>query len=321
MDIAPGILSLIGHTPMLRLNRIARDVEAEVLVKIEYLNPSGSIKDRIALRMIEDAEKSGKLRPGMEVLDASTGNTAAALAFVGAVKGYRVRLLVPKVAASEERLRIMKAYGAAVELIDAPIPGAQPTGGLHGDIVEKTPRERCLEMEKAAPDKVWWARQFNSPSNVAAHRDGTGGEILRQTDGKLDAFVAAVGTGGTLLGVAEALRAKIPSVRIIAVEPAESQVLSRGKQNLPTNPELAGGLVPRIIDEKTAERVIQITEPDAIAMAHRLAEEEGLYCGLSSGANVAAALQVARELGRGQRVVTLLVDSRDRYLFKEKFTT
>ena len=322
MAISRGVLSLIGNTPMVRLNRIGRDLNAEVCVKLEYLNPSGSIKDRIALRMIEDAEKAGKLRPGMEILDASTGNTAASLAFVGAVKGYRVRIIVPKVAASEERLRIMKAYGATVDLVEGADPNdPQPEGGIHGDIAEKTPRQMCWEQEKAAPGKIWWARQFSSPGNDGAHCDGTGAEILAQTGGKVDAFVAAVGTGGTLVGVARALRAKNPAVKIIAVEPKESPVISNAKKNVMPNPELRGGLVPRIIDEKVADQVIPVSEPDAIAMAYRLAKEEGLYCGLSSGANVAAALQIAREMNRGQRVVTILVDSRDRYLFKEKFTT
>ena len=171
MSMTPSPLSLIGHTPMVRLTRVARDVEAEVLVKIEYLNPSGSIKDRIALRMIEDAERAGTLRPGMEIVEASTGNTATALAFVGAVKGYRVHLFIPNNAASEERLRIMKAYGAVVTMVDVSVdasgtPIAQSAGALHGSVVEKTPRQRCLDLEKSRSD-VWWARQFSNPSNVA----------------------------------------------------------------------------------------------------------------------------------------------------------
>jgi cysteine synthase A len=325
MSITSSLLSLIGNTPMVRLNRVARDVEAEVLVKIEYLNPSGSIKDRIALRMIEDAERAGILRPGMEIVEGSTGNTATALAFVGAIKGYKVHLFIPTNAASEERLRIMKAYGAVVTLVDVPAgwsPGPS-TGALHGSIVEKTPRQMCLDLEKSRSD-VWWARQFSNPSNVAAHADGTGKEILEQTGGKLDAFVAAIGTCGTLIGVAKTLRANDPGVRIVAVEPQDQPVIKDGKlvaEATDTNINIAGGLLKEMVDSKVADRVIQVSQDDAIAMAHRLSEEEGFFCGLSSGANVFAALQIARELGKGHRVVTVLVDSRDRYLFKEKFTT
>ena len=321
MQIADHMLSSIGHTPMVRLNRIARDVEAEVVVKVEYLNPSGSIKDRIALRMIEDAERAGTLRPGMEIVEASTGNTATALAFVGAIKGYRVHLFIPSIAASEERLRILKTYGAEVTPVDISGSGDdESTGGLHGSIVEKLPRQKCLELERSSPD-VWWARQFSNPSNVAAHAEGTGREILAQTDGKVDAFVAAIGTCGTLIGVAQALRAHNPAVRIVAVEPRTSPVVKDGKLTVPIIENISGGLLAEMVEEKVAQRIIHVDQDEAIEMAHRLCEEEGLFCGLSSGANVVAALQVARELDRGQRVATVLVDSRDRYLFTEKLTT
>lgn len=321
MEIADNILSLIGHTPMVRLNRIARDVGAEVVAKLEYLNPSGSIKDRIALRMIEDAERAGKLRPGMEIVEASTGNTATSLAFVGSIKGYRVRLLVPSTAASEERVRIMKAYGATVTPVDVADPkDDEPPGSLHGSVVEKIPRQRCLELEQSS-SSVWWARQFSNPSNVAAHAEGTGPEILAQTDGNVDAFVAAIGTCGTVIGVAQALRAHNPAVQIIAVEPRSSPVIKDGKLTIPIIEGISGGLLAEMVDKKVAQRIIHVDQGEAIEMAHRLCEEEGLFCGLSSGANVVAALQVARELPPGQRVVTILVDSRDRYLFKEQLTT
>jgi cysteine synthase len=176
VKINDNLLSSIGHTPLVRLKRVAADIEAELLVKVEYLNPSGSIKDRIALRMIEDAERAGILRPGMEIVEASTGNTATALAFVGGLKGYRVHLFVPSIAASEERLRILKAYGAKVTPVDIskdPAPrDTNTTGGLHGSIVEKLPRQKCLELERSDKN-VWWARQFSNPSNSAAHADGT----------------------------------------------------------------------------------------------------------------------------------------------------
>jgi len=326
MTVADHMLSFIGRTPLVRLNRVARDVEAEIVAKVEYLNPSGSIKDRIALRMIEDAEREGRLRAGMEIVEASTGNTATSLAFVGAVKGYRVRLFVPTHAASEERLRIMRAFGAVVVPIDvsadiSAAPGAKSTGALHGSIVEKTPRQRCLELEQSSSD-VWWARQFSNPSNAAAHADGTGREILEQTDGKVDAFVAAIGTCGTLIGVARALRARNPDVRVIAVEPRDQPAIKDGKLAAPVaDPSISGGLLAEMVDQKVAERIIRVDQGEAIAMAHRLCEEEGLFCGLSAGANVVAALQIAREMKTGQRVATILADSRDRYLFEERLTT
>lgn len=324
MPITPTILSLIGHTPVVRLERVAREVAAEVVVKLEYLNPSGSIKDRIALRMIEDAEREGKLRPGMEIVEASTGNTATSLAFVGAVKGYRVHLFIPSKAASEERLRIMKTFGAEVTFIEDQTGQAEekPGGGIHGSVVEKTPRQRCLELEQASPDKVWWARQFSSPGNSGAHEHGTGREILEQMDGKVDAFVAAIGTCGTLVGVARALRAHNPAVHIVAVEPRTSPVIKDGKLIVPVNdPNIAGGLLAEMVNQKIAQEIIHVDQDEAIEMAHRLCQEEGLFCGLSSGANVVAALRVARTLKRGQRVATVLADSRDRYLFKEQLTT
>jgi cysteine synthase A len=324
VKINDNLLSSIGHTPLVRLKRVAADIQAELLVKVEYLNPSGSIKDRIALRMIEDAERAGILRPGMEIVEASTGNTATALAFVGGLKGYRVHLFVPSIAASEERLRILKAYGAKVTPVDIskdPAPrDTNTTGGLHGSIVEKLPRQKCLELERSDKN-VWWARQFSNPSNTAAHADGTAHEILEQTDGKLDAFVAAIGTCGTLIGCGQKFQQHNPAVQIIAVEPRTAPVIKDGKLTIPIIEGISGGLLAEMVDKKVAQWIIHVDQAEAIAMAHRLCEEEGLFCGLSSGANVVAALRVARELKPGQRVVTVLVDSRDRYLFNERLTT
>lgn len=316
------MLQLIGNTPMVRLNKAAGDVRADILVKLEYLNPSGSIKDRIALQMIEQAEREGRLRPGMEIVEASTGNTAAALALVGAVKGYPVRLFVPETT-SEERLKLLESYGARITPVELRLQDAPANAGLHGSVVEIVPRQRCLEEERKRPDKVWWARQFSSAGNSGAHTDTTAREIIEQTDGELDAFVAAVGTGGTVVGVARALRAHVPSARIVAVEPKNMAVIKDGKLTTPVVPGITGGLMLEMLEEGLTDQVLQVDEREAIEMAHRLAEEEGLFCGLSSGANVVGALQVARELelGLGHRVVTLLVDSRDRYLFNETLTT
>lgn len=320
MRIAQNVLEIIGNTPMVRLNKVTRDVTAEVVAKLEYLNPSGSIKDRIACRMIEDAERTGALRPGMSIVEASTGNTATSLALVGAVKGYPVHLYVPNLAASEERLRILKSYGAKVSPVE--ISESLATGGgLHGSVVEKIPRQKCLQEETDRPGEVWWARQFSNPSNAIAHAETTGREILEQTDGRIDAFVAAIGTCGTLIGVALALRAHNPDIRIIAVEPRRSPVVENGKLNIPIVEGITGGLLAQMVNEGIMNQVIRVDQDEAIKMAHRLAEEEGLFCGLSSGANVVAALKVAEELNAGQRVVTVLVDSRDRYLFREQLTT
>jgi cysteine synthase A len=325
MQIAEHLLSTIGHTPLVRLCKLARNLDAEVAVKVEFLNPSGSIKDRIALRMIEDAERAGVLRPGMEIVEASTGNTAVSLAFVGAIKGYRVHLFIPRKAFSEERVKLMTSFGAVVTLVESDsagdtTPDRASGGGLHGSVVEVTPRVRCLQRECSSPD-VWWARQFSNPSNVAAHVDGTGREIIEQTDGYVHAFVAAIGTCGTLIGVAQALRGRNPDVQIVAVEPRAQPVIQDGKLMVPVVEGISGGLLAQMVDQRVATRIIRVSQDEAIAMAHRLSEEEGLLCGLSSGANVLAALEVARELGHGQRVVTVLPDSRDRYLFKEQLTT
>jgi cysteine synthase A len=320
MQIAQNVLEIIGNTPMVRLNKVTSDVKAEVVVKLEYLNPSGSIKDRIASRMIEDAECTGALRPGMVIVEASTGNTATSLALVGAVKGYPVHLYVPNVAASEERLRILKSYGAEVTPVE--ISESLATGGgLHGSVVEKIPRQKCLQEETDRPGEVWWARQFSNPSNAIAHAETTGREIIEQTDGRIDAFVAAIGTCGTLIGVAQALRAHNPDIQIIAVEPRRSPVVENGKLNIPIIEGITGGLLAQMVNERIMNQVIRVDQDEAIEMAHRLAEEEGLFCGLSSGANVVAALKIAKELNAGQRVATVLVDSRDRYLFREQLTT
>ncbi len=308
---------------MIRLKRVTKSIESEVCVKLEYLSPSGSIKDRMALRMIEDAEKSGRLKKGMKIVEASTGNTATALAMVGAAKGYQVAVYIPSSAESEERARIIKSFGAEVVLVEIDDPNNEflKSKGIHGAVAEVIPRQVCLAAEKAEPDKIWWARQFSNPSNVAAHRETTGQEILEQTDGKVDVFVTALGTGGTLTGVSQALRAHNPKVRIVAVEPKHSRTIQNGKLKIPIIEGVSGGIMLELDQKKIADEIVAVDEDDAIHMAHRLAEEEGLFCGLSSGGNVFAALQVAKTLGPGKRVVTLLVDHRDRYLFRERWTT
>jgi cysteine synthase A len=268
--------------------------------------------------MIEDAEREGKLRPGMRIIEASTGNTATALAFVGAVKGYPVTLYVPDTAASEERIRICKSYGAQVVKVDTQDEEGLKQRGIHGAVAELIPRQVCLQEEQNDPN-TWWARQFSNPSNAVAHQETTAKEILEQTGGKVDAFVAAIGTGGTLVGVARALKAHNPAVKIVAVEPKNSRTIKNGRPNVPIIEGVSGGLLLQVAE--LADEVVAVSDDEAISMCHRLAQEEGLFCGISSGANVLVALRVARELGGGKRVVTVLVDSRDRYLFVERFTT
>src|SRR3990170_1684743 len=221
MRIANNVLEVIGNTPLVRLNRVVGHGAAEVCVKLEYLNPSGSTKDRIALQMVRSAERDGRLRPGGTIIEASTGNTAAALACVAAVKGYKMVVFTPEAVASPERLKISRSFGAEVRPINTKTKEVeshfvQEGETAHGGILEIIPRMLCKQMEEGDPAGCWWARQFKNPDNVAAHRETTGREILEQTDGEVDAFVASIGTGGTLLGVAQALKERNPAVRIIA---------------------------------------------------------------------------------------------------------
>lgn len=323
MKIADSMLDLIGNIPLVRLNRIGRETGAEILVKPEFLNPSGSIKDRIAKVMVEAAEREGKLRPGSTIVEASTGNTGTALAFVAAVKGYRMVVFAPQKVANRQRAAIMKAYGCEIRTVDTDAYEAQRKdldSSVHGAAIEVLPRQLCLEMEREHED-VWWARQFSNPDNVAAHREWTAQEILEQTDGRLDAFVASVGTGGTLLGVAQALKAHDPSILIAAAEPASWPMLAGRREDYPIIEGITDGILPQIFDSGLVDRVFSITDEEAIDMAHRLAEEEGIFCGMSSGANVLVCVRLAQELGPGKRLVTVLPDSRDRYLEVEKYTT
>ncbi|MGB3906477.1 MAG: cysteine synthase family protein [Anaerolineae bacterium] len=315
-----SVLDLIGNTPLVRLNSVSEGLESEVLAKLEYLNPSGSIKDRIALWMIESAENRGLLKPGHKIVEASTGNTGIALSFVAAVKGYQMIVYMPKAVASEERRRMMESYGARIELVgtESLDPSLDPS--VHGGVIEIVPRQKCREVEAASPD-VWWARQFSNPDNVAAHRETTGKEILQQTGGQLDAFVTSIGTGGTLMGVAQAVKPVCPQAQMIAVEPASSPWIGKGKESIPFIEGITDGLLIDILDQGVADEVMWVTDDEATGMARRLAEEEGLFCGMSGGANVFAALQVARKLGKGKTIVAILTDSRDRYLSAEKYVT
>jgi len=326
MNIVDSMLDLIGDIPLVRLNRIEVGGGAEILVKPEFLNPSGSIKDRIAKMMIEQAEEEGLLHEGVEIIEATTGNTGTALAFVAAVKGYKFMAYAPTKVANKSRLAIMTAFWAQVEEVDAAAHMAEKTRqsgdgdtSVHGGRVDLAGRQICLDLE-ATREGVWWARQFSSAFNTGAHREWTAREILEKTGGELDAFVASVGTGGTLLGVAQALKAHDTTIKIVGVEPAGSPMMGK-PEDYPIIPGVSDGIILEIFESGLVDEVIPITDEAAIDMAHQLAEKEGMFCGISSGANVLACTRVAAELGEGARIVTILPDSRDRYLEVEKYTT
>jgi cysteine synthase A len=327
MKICNNILEAIGSTPLVRLNRVSKGLDVEILVKCEYMNPSGSIKDRIALKMIEEAEKEGLLKHGGTVTDSSTGNTAIALSFVCAVKGYKSKMCMPKGWISEDRRKTLESYGADILEVD---PGEEIEQELkdkdvHGGVLELLPRKKCLEME-ANDQGIWWARQALNPNNIKAHRETTGKEIVEQTDGKVDAFVAAIGTGGTLLGVYKALKEVNPNIKVYAVEPSSSSLFQtetkiRKYMEKYDIPGIRGWIISEIKKMEIVDKIYLIKDKEAIEMAHRLCKEEGLFCGMSSGANVCVALEIAKTLGKGKRVVTILPDSRYRYFKKEHFTT
>ena len=317
---ADSILDLVGNTPLVRLNRVTQGLECEVLAKLEYLNPSGSIKDRMALWMIESAEKRGDLKPGYTVTEASTGNTGIALSFVSAAKGYKMIVFMPEAVASPEKRKMMESYGAEIRLVDTSSLASSLDPSVHGGVIEMIPRTKARELEASSRD-VWWARQFSNPDNVAAHRETTGRELRQQTEGRVDAFVASIGTGGTLIGVRQALREANPEVKAIAVEPVSMPWIAKGKDAIPLIEGITDGLLMDILDGGLADEVIPVADADAVNMAHQLGQKEGLFCGMSSGANVFVALKIARRLGKGKTVVAILPDSRDRYFSVERYVT
>ncbi|OGR90264.1 MAG: hypothetical protein A2V88_08530 [Elusimicrobia bacterium RBG_16_66_12] len=327
----PGIvesaLDLIGDTPLLRLKRLTQGLEGEVLIKLEHLNPSGSLKDRMTLRMVDEAESAGTIKPGATTLiESSSGNTAQALAFVGALKGYTVRLRLPETSAVPEKLKALERYGAEVEWMkagegDVEADRVAKEAGLHGATIEIPGRLACLQEERDNPD-VHWVRQFSNPANVAG-QEAIGREILEQTDGKVDVFVASVGTGGTFLGVSRVLRAALPHVRCVAIQPAgwvgTRDPLSPDAKYVPG---ITGGILKEIRDSRIADEIRTLGNEEARAMAYRLSREEGLNCGISTGANVHVALEEAARPGMaGKSVVTVLVDSGFRYIHDERFIT
>lgn len=302
-DIKQSAADLIGKTPLLQANNYAKkkDIEdAVILTKLEYLNPAGSVKDRIALAMIEDAEKSGKLKPGATIIEPTSGNTGIGLASVAAAKGYRAILTLPDTM-SVERRNLLKAYGAELVLTE----GAK---GMKGAIA------KADELAKEIPGSVILG-QFVNPANPAVHKATTGPEIWEQTDGKVDIFVAGVGTGGTVTGVGEYLKSQNPDVQIVAVEPATSPVLSEGKSGAHKIQGIGAGFVPDVLNTKVYDEVLPIENEDAFAEGKEFAVSEGVLVGISSGAALKAATILAqRPENKGKTIVALLPDSGDRYL-------
>ncbi len=296
--IADNIAELIGATPMVRLNRLPGPGSAEVLAKLEYFNPGGSVKDRICLSMVEDAEKKGLLKNGATIIEPTSGNTGIGLAMVAAVKGYRCVLTMPDTM-SVERIYALKAYGAEVVLT----PGAE---GMKGAI------RKAEELVGKTPGS-FMPQQFKNAANPAAHRKTTAKEILKVTKGKIDAFVSGVGTGGTITGAGEVLKKKAPNIKIIAVEPKGSPVLSGGGPGPHKIQGIGAGFVPDVLNRSVIDRIIQVSDEDAFKTAKRLATDEGIFAGISSGAAIWAALLVAKELGAGKTVVTVLPDTGERY--------
>ena len=302
-DIKQSAADLIGKTPILQANNYAKKKgieDAVILTKLEYLNPAGSVKDRIALAMIEDAEKSGKLKPGATIIEPTSGNTGIGLASVAAAKGYRAILTLPDTM-SVERRNLLKAYGAELVLTE----GAK---GMKGAIA------KADELAKEIPGSVILG-QFVNPANPAVHKATTGPEIWEQTDGKVDIFVAGVGTGGTVTGVGEYLKSQNPDVQIVAVEPATSPVLSEGKSGTHKIQGIGAGFVPDVLNTKVYDEVLPIENEDAFAEGKEFAVSEGVLVGISSGAALKAATILAqRPENKGKTIVALLPDSGDRYL-------
>lgn len=296
--IAKNILELVGLTPMIRLNRIVEENSAEILAKLENFNPGGSVKDRICLAMIEDAEKKGLLKKGATIIEPTSGNTGIGLAMVAAVKGYHCILTMPETM-SLERIYILKSYGAEVVLT----PGIE---GMAGAI------KKAEELLKKIPNS-FMPQQFKNKANPQIHRKTTAQEILKVTKGKLNAFVAGVGTGGTITGVGEVLKKKNPKIKIIAVEPKASAVLSGGSPGPHKIQGIGAGFIPEVLNKKIIDRIITVDDEEAIQTSKRLAKEEGIFVGISSGAACFAALKVAKELGRGKTVVVILPDTGERY--------
>lgn len=308
--IANDITDLIGQTPIVKLNRLTGAEDAEVYLKLEYFNPGSSVKDRIALSMIEAAEKSGDLKEGDVIIEPTSGNTGIGLAMIAAAKGYKAVLVMPDTM-SMERRNLLRAYGAELILT----PGAE---GMNGAIK--------MAEQQATENKWFMPQQFNNEANPEIHRRTTGPEIVEAMGGQLDAFVSGIGTGGTITGAGEVLKENYPDILIVAVEPADSPVLSGGKPGPHKIQGIGAGFIPQILNTKIYDEVIQVSNEQSYETARKVAREEGILGGVSSGAAVYAALELAKRLGKGKKVLAILPSNGERYLstplyqFEEKNT-
>jgi cysteine synthase A len=298
------ITELIGKTPLVRLNRLSKPGSATIYGKVEFFNPAGSVKDRICLNMINEAERQGKLKPGGTIVEPTSGNTGIGLALVAAVRGYKLILVMPE-SMSMERASLLSSYGAQLVLTPA-------WEGMKGSIKE-------AESILAQNPSYFMPDQFSNPANPAMHKMTTALEIWDALEGKIDAFVAAVGTGGTITGCGEVFKERNPKVNVIAVEPASSPVLSGGDPGPHKIQGIGAGFVPKVLNRKILDRVITVTDDEAYQTAKQLSKKEGLLVGISAGANVFAAQKIADELGPGKNVVTILCDTGERYISIEKY--
>lgn len=297
-----NILSAVGNTPLIKLNRLTGENDAEVLVKYEGVNIGGSVKTRTALNMIEAAEKEGRIKPDSIIVEPTSGNQGIGLSLVGAVKGYRVIIIMPDSVSRERRLLITQ-YGAELKLVHD-----------KGDIGECI--DKCIKIAKqmAADDpKVFLPDQFSNPDNVAAHLKNTGKEILKDADGPIDGFCSGIGTGGTITGIGTVLKSANPNMKIVAAEPENAAILSGGGIGSHIQMGIGDGIIPLILDQSIIDEIVTVSDEDALDTTRRLAKEEGILCGISSGTNVFVALKMAKELGKGKRVVTVLPDTGERY--------
>lgn len=304
MQLHKEITELIGKTPLVRLNRLSKPGGAVIYGKVEFFNPGGSVKDRICLNMINEAERQGKLKPGGTIVEPTSGNTGIGLALVAAVRGYKLILVMPE-SMSMERASLLSSYGAQLVLTPA-------WEGMKGAIRE-------AESIIGQNPSYFMPDQFSNPANPAMHRMTTAPEILEALDGKIDAFVAAVGTGGTITGCGEVFKEMNPHVKVIAVEPAGSPVLSGGEPGPHKIQGIGAGFIPNVLNRKIIDRVMTVTDDEAYQTAKQLSKKEGLLVGISAGANVFAAQKVADELGPGKNVVTILCDTGERYISIEKY--
>lgn len=301
MIVAHTILDAIGRTPLVKLNKVTEGTSAEIWCKLEYFNPSGSLKDRIYKKMIEEAEKRGELKPGMTILEASTGNAGIAAAFVGAVKGYKVIICMPE-GMSEERKKTMRAYGA--DLIFT------PGGESDVDLVIA----KVQEIKASAPDKYWIPAQFDNPDNWRAHYETTAPEIWEQTGGgKFDAFIVSEGTGGTFTGISRFIRERSQRHKLYVVEPAECPLLAKGEWGSHRIEGVGDGFIPLNLDVSLIEGIVMVTSSEAIEMGKQLALREAIFCGISSGANVMGALKLHKKHPELRRIITLINDNGQRY--------